>query len=100
MENKEKLINEIHRNLQLMEVDLVNEQPKEFVRKVVNKVTGFGKTPKLNLVQKLDDVIKNNTNVKEIIDNPDFTFDGSRKDFKQMYEIYINDKNNLNIQLT
>ena len=98
MENKEKLINEIHRNLQLMEVDLVNEQPKEFVRKVVNKVTGFGKTPKLNLVQKLDDVIKNNTNVKEIIDNPDFTFDGSRKDFKQMYEIYINDKNNLNIQ--
>ena len=60
MENKEKLINEIHRNLQLMEVDLVNEQPKEFVRKVVNKVTGFGKTPKLNLMQKLDDVIKNN----------------------------------------
>jgi hypothetical protein len=98
MENKEKLINEIHRNLQLMEVDLVNEQPKEFVRKVVNKVTGFGKTPKLNLMQKLDDVIKNNTNVKEIVDNPDFTFDGSRQDFKDMYEIYINDKNNLENQ--
>lgn len=98
MENKEKLINEIHRNIQLMEVGLVNEQPKEFINKVFNKVKGVVKPPKLNLMQKLDDLIKDNTNVKEIIDNPDFTFDDSRKDFKQMYEIYINDKNNLNIQ--
>ena len=98
MENKEKLINEIHRNLQLMEVGLVNEQPKEFINKVFNKVKGVVKPSKLNLMQKLDDVIKNNTNVKEIVDNRDFTFDGSRQNFKDAYEIYINDKNNLDNQ--
>lgn len=97
MENKEKLINEIHRNLQLMEVGLVNEQ-KEFIKKVFNKAKGYIFPPKLNLTQKLDDLIKNNLNIKKILDSPNSIYtnqNDSRKVFKNAYDIYRYNPNDL-----
>lgn len=97
MENKEKLINEIHRNLQLMEVGLVNEQ-KEFIKKVFKNATEYFKPPKLNLIQKLDDLIKNNDNIRSIVENPNAPNDEKQKKFKAAYTMYMYDKDNLMIK--
>jgi hypothetical protein len=88
MKNRNEIIKELYRNIQLMDVnpELLDEavNPFKWMKSLFSK-------NKVSFKDFLDNLIDNNRTIKDILNNP--IYDQADKDFKNAYDAYINPAN-------
>ena len=89
MENKENIINELYRNMQLMQIDSSHLNEQKFLSRL------FRQSGKRVFKDALEKFIKDNPNIKSIIDNPNTD---KQRWFRNAYNNWVNDPNNKDLQ--
>jgi hypothetical protein len=93
MKNRNEIIKELYRNIQLMDVnpELLDEavNPFKWMKSLFSK-------SKISFEDLLDKLIKNDTTIKKILDEPNTN--QAHIDFKNAYDNYIGDVKNLNFK--